>query len=75
MASTSTLPAQALNAARTALSVAINESGSENAKHDFQDPLEDGEIQELDMQAHAEEIRTVFSDPTNFNVKVRCALS
>jgi translation initiation factor 4E len=33
--------------------------------------LEPGEIQEVDMQAQAEGIRTVFSDPTNFNVKVR----
>lgn len=34
--------------------------------------LEPGEIQELevDMQAQAEGIRTVFNDPTNFNVKV-----
>ncbi|KAF8585542.1 eukaryotic translation initiation factor 4E class I [Ramaria rubella] len=30
---------------------------------------EDGEIQELDLAAHAEEIRTVFSDSKNFNVK------
>jgi translation initiation factor 4E len=33
--------------------------------------LEPGEIQEVDMQAQAETIRTVFSDPKNFNVKVR----
>lgn len=32
---------------------------------------EEGEIQELDLAAHAEDIRTVFSDPMNFNVKVR----
>lgn len=31
---------------------------------------EEGEIQELDLAAHAEDIRTVFSDPMNFNVKV-----
>lgn len=35
------------------------------------DEPEEGEIQELDLAAHAEDIRTVFSDPTNFNVKVR----
>ena len=34
--------------------------------------LEPGEIQEVDMQAQADNIRTVFNDPTNFNVKVRC---
>ncbi|KAH9944084.1 eukaryotic translation initiation factor 4E class I [Epithele typhae] len=33
------------------------------------DDSEPGEIQEVDMQAQAETIRTVFSDPTNFNVK------
>lgn len=30
---------------------------------------EPGEIQEVDMQAQAESIRTVFSNPTDFNVK------
>lgn len=33
--------------------------------------IEDGEIQEVDMESQADGIRTVFSDPTNFNVKVR----
>ena len=33
--------------------------------------LEPGEIQEVDMEQQAQELRTVFSDPTNFNVKVR----
>jgi translation initiation factor 4E len=34
---------------------------------------EDGEAQEVvvDMESQADQIRTVFSDPTNFNVKVR----
>lgn len=32
--------------------------------------LEPGEIQEVDMEVQAEGIRTVFSDPKNFNVKV-----
>jgi translation initiation factor 4E len=36
---------------------------------------EEGEIQELDLAAHAEDIRTVFSDPMNFNVKVRSLLN
>jgi len=31
--------------------------------------VEDGEIQEVDMESQADGIRTVFSDPTNFNVK------
>lgn len=35
------------------------------------DDVEDGEIQEVDMEAQAEGIRTVFSDPKNFNVTVR----
>ncbi|GJJ08825.1 hypothetical protein Clacol_003044 [Clathrus columnatus] len=58
MTSTSTLPAAALNAARAALTVAINDNAVEDPKDDSQDNLEDGEIQELDMAAHAEEIRT-----------------
>ncbi|KAF7306981.1 Eukaryotic translation initiation factor 4e [Mycena indigotica] len=33
------------------------------------DDSEPGEVQEVDMQTQAETIRTVFSDPTNFNVK------
>ena len=33
------------------------------------DSLEHGEISEVDMQAQAEGIRTVFNDPTHFNVK------
>ena len=33
------------------------------------DSLEPGEISEVDMQAQAEGIRTVFNDPTHFNVK------
>uniref|UniRef100_A0A0W0G2F4 Putative translation initiation factor eIF4e n=1 Tax=Moniliophthora roreri TaxID=221103 RepID=A0A0W0G2F4_MONRR len=31
--------------------------------------MEAGEIQEVNMESQAESIRTVFSDPTNFNVK------
>ena len=37
---------------------------------DANDTAEPGEIQEVDMQAQAEDIRTVFNDPSNFNVKV-----
>lgn len=70
MASASTLPGPALQASQAALSAALAEnevktSGNNDA------PLEDGEIQEVDMQAQAENIRTVFNDPKNFNVKVR----
>ena len=68
MSAASTLPAQALQASRAALSAALaDQSNSTTADED----LEAGEIQEVDMQAQAEGIRTVFSDPSNFNVKVR----
>lgn len=54
--------------AAVADSIAENKVNGKNAE----DGLEPGEIQEVevDMQAHAESIRTVFNDPTNFNVKV-----
>lgn len=42
------------------------QAGSEDQTNEF----EEGEIQEIDMESQAEGIRTVFSDPTNFNVKV-----
>jgi translation initiation factor 4E len=98
MASGSTLPGPALNAARAALNSALNDkdtdssspspepvssqetaplsvdtNGAHGADPDEEEP-EEGEIQELDLAAHAEDIRTVFSDPTNFNVKVRLTL-
>jgi len=60
---TSALSGPALLASRAALSAA-------KAEHlENEQPLEPGEIQEVDMQAQAEGIRTVFSDPKNFNVK------
>lgn len=72
MASTATsLPAPAHQAAKVALNAALAENniaekdGTQNG-----DDAEPGEIQEVDMQAQAENIRTVFSDPKNFNVKV-----
>lgn len=73
MASVSGLPAPALQASKAALSAALAENQSkESEKANGEDEnLEPGEIQEVDMQAQAETIRTVFSDPTNFNVKVR----
>lgn len=77
MASVSSLPAPAMQASRAALSSAMadnNISGtgvvdSPTATGPDTD-LEEGEIQEVDMESQAEGIRTVFSDPTNFNVKV-----
>ena len=82
-ASPSTLPAPALAASRAALNAAFADQQSaepvnpeadedgltaENGNGDEQS-LEPGEIQEVNMEAQAEGIRTVFSDPTNFNVK------
>ena len=61
----STLTGPALTASRMALTAAIAdhpEVGEASA--------EQGEIQEVNMESQAESIRTVFSDPTNFNVKV-----
>ncbi|KXN89969.1 Eukaryotic translation initiation factor 4E-1 [Leucoagaricus sp. SymC.cos] len=62
----STLPAPALQASRAALNAAFAEQPNLNNETD---DLEPGEIQEVDMEAQAEGIRTVFSDPKNFNVK------
>ncbi|KAF5374895.1 hypothetical protein D9758_000220 [Tetrapyrgos nigripes] len=59
----SSLQGQALAASRAAISAAM-------ADHPVDGDLsEPGEIQEVNMEAQAEGIRTVFSDPTNFNVK------
>jgi translation initiation factor 4E len=62
----SMLSGSALTASRAALSAAM----ADQAVANDDESLEPGEIQEVDMQAQAEGIRTVFSDPTNFNVKV-----
>jgi len=70
MASASILPGPALQASKAALSAALAENeakGSQNASNG--EDIEPGEIQEVDMQAQAENIRTVFNDPKNFNVK------
>jgi translation initiation factor 4E len=61
----STLNGPALAATRAALSAAI----ADNTTTTDADSFEPGEIQEISMEAQAEGIRTVFSDPTNFNVK------
>jgi translation initiation factor 4E len=84
----STLPEQALNASRAALSAALadnEEKQSQDATPPSEQPLPsngrgdepglDGDdqtdVQEVNMMEHqADEIRTVFSDPDRFNVKV-----
>ena len=77
MASVSSLPGPALQASRSAVQAALAEhpeaeghSTAKDSEVEDDGPLEPGEIQEVDMQAQAETIRTVFSDPKNFNVKV-----
>ncbi len=67
----SVLPSPALQASKAALSAALAENEKEaETKTNGDESPEPGEIQEVDMQAQADTIRTVFSDPTNFNVKV-----
>ncbi|KAH7931062.1 cap binding protein [Leucogyrophana mollusca] len=71
MSASSSLPAPATQAAKAALSAALAENPqpvSSNGSSADED-AEPGEIQEVDMQAQADGIRTVFSDPSNFNVK------
>lgn len=74
MASVSSLPGPALQASRSAVQAALAEHPEAEAhttsKVGDDGSLEPGEIQEVDMQAQAETIRTVFSDSKNFNVKV-----
>jgi hypothetical protein len=61
----STLPPSAANAARNA----INAVNADFARKDAQ--LDDGDGQELMLEDRPEEMRTVFTDPTTYNVKVR----
>ncbi len=82
MASVSSLPGPALQASRSAVQAALAEhpeaeahTTTKNGEAGDDDSLEPGEIQEVDMQAQAETIRTVFSDSKNFNVKVLIDLS
>jgi translation initiation factor 4E len=77
MNTNSSLPGPAIQAARSAVQAALAEhpeadahSITKDTKAGDEGSLEPGEIQEVDMQAQAETIRTVFSDPRNFNVKV-----
>jgi translation initiation factor 4E len=60
------LPASFQHANKAAIAAALAEN-TESIGAD----IEPGEIQEVDMQAQADDIRTVFSHPTSFNVKVR----
>ncbi|KAI9058832.1 eukaryotic translation initiation factor 4E class I [Trametes sanguinea] len=72
MTSVSSLPGPALQASKAALSAALaeNEAKENETKTNGEgENLEPGEITEADMQAQAETIKTVFSDPKNFNVK------
>ncbi|KIJ21692.1 hypothetical protein PAXINDRAFT_123759 [Paxillus involutus ATCC 200175] len=67
---TSILPASSQQANKAALTAALAENPVTAVNSQPKDTdIEPGEIQEVDMQAQAEGIRTVFSDPTNFNVK------
>jgi len=78
MTSVSSLPGPALQASRSAVQAALAEhpetethaTAKDDGEVGDEASLEPGEIQEVDMQAQAETIRTVFSDPKNFNVKV-----
>lgn len=67
-ADASSLTGPALQSSRAALSAALAEQSNHGPTDD--ELVESGEIQEIDMQGQAETIRTVFSDPNNFNVKV-----
>jgi len=69
----STLPAPALQASKAAIAAALAEhpepTPTKSPNGDAEASAEPGEIQEVDMEAQAEGIRTVFSHPENFNVK------
>ncbi|KAF5311824.1 hypothetical protein D9619_003203 [Psilocybe cf. subviscida] len=69
-ATTSPLSGASLAASRAALNAALAESAIAHQDGKSND-LEPGEIQEIevDMESQAEGIKTVFSDPSNFNVK------
>jgi len=66
----SILPPPALQASKAALSAALADNElKETQLPQNGDADEEGEVQEVDMQAQSDQIRTVFSDPKNFNVK------
>lgn len=62
-------PSSQLAGSQQKAQLPVDSNGANGVASPEEEP-EEGEIQELDLAAHAEEIRTVFSDPTNFNVKV-----
>ncbi|KAH7883647.1 cap binding protein [Phlebopus sp. FC_14] len=64
-----TIPASSQQANKVALNAALAENPTRTNGQSSAADVEPGEIQEVDMQAQADGIRTVFSDPTNFNVK------
>ena len=70
MTTASMLTGSALQASRAAVTAAMEDQAVPSSAPE---DLEPGEIQEIDMETQADSIRTVFSDPTNFNVKV-CSL-
>ncbi|TFL06513.1 eukaryotic translation initiation factor 4E class I [Pterulicium gracile] len=65
----STLTGPALQASRAALNAALADQANNETTALTDDTADLGEGQVVDMQAQAEGIKTVFSDPTNFNVK------
>ena len=72
MTTASVLTGSALQASKAAVAAALEDQSLSSSAPERED-LEPGEIQEIDMETQADSIRTVFSDPTNFNVKV-CSL-
>jgi translation initiation factor 4E len=70
----SSLPGPAAQASKAALAAALaeNEKSTSDATASSGATADDGEGQELEvnMEQQADNIRTVFSDPSNFNVKV-----
>jgi hypothetical protein len=65
----STLPGPAAQASKAALQAALAENEKNGAT--VPEGEEEGQELEFNMEKQADNIRTVFSDPTNFNVKVR----
>ena len=79
MSTDSAFPAAAMQASKAALDAALSETDKPEEKAETTEvskeksgsgDLEDGEIQEVDMEAQADAIRTVLHDPTNFNAIV-----
>lgn len=73
------IPASALNASRAALAAALadndaaippSETPASDEAGGTNEDKEEEQMQEVNMEAQAQEIRTVFNDPERFNVKV-----